>query len=478
MPRPGSTRSRPSRMINQEFTLRCLLVGAMFTLTACADVVAPPPVPGPRVEMIVADTNDHGNVLLTVRLDHPGVVQVDYWNDPRNILQLRVPATRSSAQVFVSRMEAGATYHYEVRGLADNGEAGEAVEGFIGAPGLPADLQVLSFKATGTPTSPLTMLEVSATFRGFVVVDGVGKVVWWWRTEGAPRGFARRSNGNFVLNDYGNRLIEVTPDGQEVRELRGPPDGSRTAHHDVIVTPQNTLLFIALDTRALADTTLAGDAIWEWNPEDGTVIKRWSTFDFYDPARDIGNRSTRADWVHANSLAMGDHGNVILSLNWLSQCISIAPGWQSIEWRLGGRRSDFALDAGPAFQGQHTVQTLPSGHVLMMDNGRDRTAPDAWSRALELELNPATHVATRTWEFRASPEIFAPIVGSARRLANGNTLVQFGTRQNYGGPSTGPIVAFEVTHSGTVVWRLKTDNADVVYRATPMLSISGESEAH
>lgn len=455
---------------------RCLAAVFLVALAACADSISPPPQPAPRVETVVADTNDHGDIILDVRLASPGIVRVDYWTDSRHRLRREVPAATSSAHVFLSRLEAGATYHFEVRGLTDAGRAGDPVDGLVAAPSIPADLRELSFVASGSPNMPLTMLEVSAAFRGFVAVDSVGKVVWWRRTEGAPRGFTRRANGNFVLNDMGTRLVEMTPDGQEVHALSAPPDGSRTAHHDVIATPQNTLLFIAQDTRMVADSSLAGDAIWEWSPETGTAIRRWSTFDFYDPALDAGKRSTASDWVHANSLALGDHGNIILSLNWLSQCVSIAPDWQTLEWRLGGRRSDFVLDAGPPFQGQHTVQTLPNGHVLMFDNGRDRTGADRYSRAMELDLNRTTRVAALAWEYRASPDIYAPIVGSARRLPNGNTMVQFGTRRDYGGPSTGPIVAMEVTAAGTVVWRLETNNADVVYRATPMQSISGEVE--
>ena len=183
--------------------------------------------------------------------------------------------------------------------------------------------------------------------------------------------------------------------------------------------------------------------------------------------------------MHANSLAYGDHGNLILSLNWLDQVVSIAPRFTGIEWRLGGRGSSDAFAAGAQFQGQHTVQQLANGHLLMFDNGRDRLGADRSSRALELELDDVHHTANQVWSFVPSPLLYALYVGSVRRQANGNTIVHFGTSTGYRG-ATGPVSTFEVALDGNTLWRLVIESmggVGISYRDEPLTTIAGEHNA-
>ena len=447
---------------------------AAAALLGCTDQTAPGS-PAPLVRTVTVDTSDAGAILLHVTLDGPGAVQVEYWRDPQRKLRLLVRETTNTVSIFLPRLDAGQTYQYIVSGLRADGGESRALGGSLVAPSLPDDLAQLSFAVSGGSTQPITMLEVVSTFHGFVAVDRGGQIVWWWRTVGIPQGMTRRENGNFVLNDAGYRLVEVSPAGDIIHELSTDVRQALPSHHDVTATPANTLLFLAGDTRTVSDSTLVGDAIWEWTPETNRLVKRWTTFDFYDPSRDVGTRSTAMDWVHANSLALGDHGNVILSMNWLDQIISIAPDWESIEWKLGGRGSTVAVDAGAAFQGQHTASVLPNGHVLLFDNGRDRAAPQAYSRGLELVMDASARVARRVWEFRTTPDSYAPYVGSARRLISGNTMVFFGLATGFVG-ATGPLAGYEVRPDGAVVWRLLVNGASVVYRGTPLSSIGGETD--
>jgi hypothetical protein len=62
----------------------------------------------------------------------------------------------------------------------------------------------------------------------------------------------------------------------------------------------------------------------------------------------------------------------------------------------------------------------------------------------------------------------------ARRMSNGNTLVQFGFEAGVQG-STGPIRTFEVRPDRTVAWTLTVGNVTTVYRATPLQTIGDES---
>jgi len=444
------------------------LIGALL-FAACRDGTAPSE-PLASIRSVALDTTTSGDIRLDYVLSGAGTIDIEYWDVPTHKLLIHRDTALAQGSVALPQLRAGEKYQYSLTVTGAQGRTGDKEVGAFATPGLPDDLLLTTLTTAGTPTSPLTMLELNGAFQGFVVVDADGHPVWRWRTHGAPQGFARRANGNFVFNDVGSGLFEVTVDGDVVHELPPLAAGARTPHHDVISTAANTILFIAQETRG----TITGDCIWEWNPESGEAVQRFSVFDFYDPAVDWAARSLAYDWVHANSLALGDHGNVILSLNWLDQVISIAPDWKSIEWKAGGRASTFAFDAGAAFQGQHSASLLPNGHLLLLDNGRDRVGDQRYSRGLELALDQRAGMAHAVWSFRPTPDIYAPYVGAVRRLPSGNTLVFFGLPAGFSGGATGPLAGYEVRPDGGVAWSIAVGNVKSVYRATPMTSIAGE----
>jgi hypothetical protein len=131
------------------------------------------------------------------------------------------------------------------------------------------------------------------------------------------------------------------------------------------------------------------------------------------------------------------------------------------------------LQESDEFWFQHTAEEIAPGRVLLFDNGRDRPG-GLFSRALELELNLASGTAAKVWEFRPQPTNYAPIVGSTRRLVNGNTVSNFGTARGVVGAS-GPMAVYETTPGGSVTWILRIEGAELLnYRATPLRDIAGE----
>ena len=310
------------------------------------------------------------------------------------------------------------------------------------------------------------MLELNQTggFNGFVAVNGDGKPVWFFRTKGGASGFTRRMNGDFVFLDGATGLVEVTDNGDTVRILSQETPPGRRIHHDVAATPQNTILFIADDWQLWKDSLTNGGALWEWNPERGTLVKRWSSFDHLNPALDRGERSVTSDWLHPNSVAYGPQGNIVLSLHFLDQIVSITPDFRDFEWRLGGVRA--TIPVSDPFSGQHCVREIAPGRILLFDNGYERTV-ERYSRALELEINE--NVCKKIWEWRPPKDNWARIISSAFRLPNGNTMVSFGTLADPVLGSTGPIEVYEVTGSGQVVWHLLVSGGvSTMYRATPL----------
>jgi hypothetical protein len=447
-------------------TLALLAALAALAGTSCGDPASPP---ADSIELSI-ETHDPPNVLtLRLRLDRAAAVEVEYWRSEGERLRVQAEAGAEHA-ILLSRLRAGSTYEYDVRTLDEHGQPIASRSGQLTTGPLPADLAAIGFAATGTPASPLALLVANSGgtdgFSGYVIVDWDGEVVWYIRVNG-PSGITRRANGNFVYTSIGG-LVEVTPTWEIVAEVLTDPQGRRF-HHDVIATPDHTVLAIATDTQTVGGTRFTGEAIWEWTPETGSLEKRWTAFDVLDPFLDRGPRFNVDNWLHANSLALGSRGNVLVSSNYLNQILSVAPDFLSLEWRLGGTNATITVPEAERFSGQHTAAEVEGGRILLFDNRREQ---GGYSRAVEFELEDAE--AHRVWEWRPERDNFASVLSSARRLPDGGTLVAFGTSAGLV-ESSGPIEVYDVGPTGAVRWHLEVSGLFALYRAEPLTDIAGET---
>ena len=411
---------------------------------------------------IAVSVDDDAPLARTLRISlrAPGPINVEYWTlDGPRLVVTSGPALAHAIPLV--RLRPDRLYQFRVRETGTRGTFRTA--------SLPADLAAVTFAASGTPTTPLALVHLfnEDGFKGYVIVDARGEVVWFWRTRDFPFGAARRANGNFVFMDKGRGIVEVLPAGTVVRELP-QQDPEREMHHDVITTPADTVLYLAFDTETFQGARLKGEAIWEWSPDTGAHVKRWRSWDHLTPTLDRGPRFA-GEWMHANALAIGPRGNTLVSVHYFNQILSLSPDWRTVEWRLGGVRATTAVAAGEEFSGQHTAHEVEPGRVLLFDNGRDRGDR---SRAVEFRLDGAA--ASKVWEWSPPRTNYASAVSSARRLANGNTVVSFGMSPGRNG-SSGPIEAYEVSETGDVVWHLSVSGTTTMFRVEPIASIAGES---
>ena len=322
---------------------RAIALAGLILLPSCRDTSSPEPAIGSHRVVDAGPLVKRVDVVLL----EPGAVRVTY-GPPEERLEVESEGPSTSHSLVLTRLLPGVTYEYEVRAASD------IATGAFGTDDLPADLAAVTFRATGDPTEPLTLLEFfrlqgSAAYAGVAIVDRAGRVVWYFPATRAITGSTRRANGNFVFLDVTRGLLEVTSSGDVVAVLA--QDDDRTLHHEVIAVPGDVLYALRLDRKTVLDTVVAGEAIWEWNPATGTEVRRWSSFDVLDPVADRGSTYSPGDWLHANSLSVGPRGNVVVSLHHLDQIISIAPGFGALEWRLAGTNATIPLslsDRSPA----------------------------------------------------------------------------------------------------------------------------------
>jgi hypothetical protein len=95
----------------------------------------------------------------------------------------------------------------------------------------------------------------------------------------------------------------------------------------------------------------------------------------------------------------------------------------------------------------------------MFDNGDMREGENRVSRAAEYEIDEENLTATLVWSFSDRLGRYTGSLGSAQRLANGNTLIGWGSA-----PPTGASVT-EVTPTGEIVFALSLPPSEISYRA-------------
>ena len=217
-------------------------------------------------------------------------------------------------------------------------------------------------------------------------------------------------NGNHVFISYEGI----------VRDLSGQGGDSETFLEDSIIQ----------------EVSPAGEVILEWNS--------WNDIGLGEALRWLG-----ADYAHANSVFAEANGDYLVSLRGTSHVVSLDRSTGGVRWKLGGTTNQFEFIDDPlgGFCGLHTVSRVPSGNILVFDNGfldpancPPGQAVRTSSRVAEYDVNEESMTARLVWSYANGD--FTRSAGSAQRLENGNTLIGWGR---------GPVIlASEVNAVGVV----------------------------
>ncbi|MGV8018433.1 MAG: aryl-sulfate sulfotransferase [Ignavibacteria bacterium] len=80
----------------------------------------------------------------------------------------------------------------------------------------------------------------------------------------------------------------------------------------------------------------------------------------------------------------------------------------------------------------------------------------SFSRAVEYKLEETSMTATKVWEYRNNPDIYAFAMGNVQRLPNGNTLIGWGSATT---------TLSEVNPQGQLLYHLSLPAGQMSYRA-------------
>jgi hypothetical protein len=229
------------------------------------------------------------------------------------------------------------------------------------------------------------------------------------------------------------------------------------AHHDVDRRPDGVLVTLSSEHRVIPEidpVVPTKDHLVVLLGPDGAVLAGYSMVRLLQSARErfrlakvgvqikLGQREI--DLLHSNSVQwMRDERlaseNPLYALSNFLLCVRHQDSVAIVDW---DRKELLWAWGRGELSGPHDATLLPSGNVLIFDNGLGR----GWSRVVEVDPRSDEIV----WEYRApKPEDFySRAQGAAQRLPNGNTLI---TDSDSG-------LLFEVTPEGEIVWEYRNTN--------------------
>jgi Arylsulfotransferase (ASST) len=365
----------------------------------------------------------------------------------------------------------GAALLLAPRGLLELADAlaalGDNLQRFVSRPDLKPP--VVSVLRTGK-TAPGVVFAAPSSGpgqNGAMIFDNAGSLVWFHPVVNkAVTDFkVQHLHGQPVLTWWEGKDVQGLGDGEWVvldtayRQIArfGAARGLHGDLHEFLISPQNTALVLSNEVRPWSGGQVVGGVVQELALPSGKLLWEWHTLDHVAISEtEIKARpGPRFDYFHINSIDVAPDGNLIISgrNTWAAYKVGRRTG--RVIWRLGGKRSTFALAPGADFEWQHDVREHPGGLVSIFDNA---AAPkeEPQSRALLLQLDVKRKRATLVHAYTHKPErVLSHFLGNTQLLPDGDVFVGWGGSQ----------YVTEFTRAGAIVFDARLPRGGQSYRA-------------
>ncbi len=332
---------------------------------------------------------------------------------------------------------------------------------FVSEPTLkPPKVRVLRSEKGASPGLLFISPSSGPGQRGVLILDAAGQPVWFRSTPGVAATNFRAGlyRGAPVLSWWEGKTTHGLGDGDHVivdaayRELaRFPAGGGLAADlHELILTPQGTALVTAWDLKK----NVVEGVVQELEIPSARVIFEWRSLDHVPVTETYAGVGPRFDYFHVNSIDIHPSGDLLVSARNTWAVYRIARPSGKVVWRLGGKRSDFALGRGAHFAWQHDARALGASGVTLFDNA-DSPQVEPQSRGLVLALDEKRRQARLVRAYTHKPSVLAHMFGSVQAHANGNVLVGWGAS---------PLLT-EYSHDGRVLFDAALPHGGQSYRS-------------
>jgi hypothetical protein len=314
---------------------------------------------------------------------------------------------------------------------------------------------------------------------GPLILDDQGRPVWFKRM---PRGWyafnlrAQTYRAEPVLTWWEGTVfglgegVIMDSTYREIARVRAG-NGHQVDPHEFLLTPEGTALITASPSPVNADLSSVGGSrqglawesvIQEVDVATGRVLLEWRSLE------EVGVEESYMwaghgiyDYLHANSIDLTPDGNLLVSGRHTWALYKLGRDTGRVIWRLGGKRSDFAMGPRAQFAWQHdgrqgdeqTITVFDDGAAFFEGNHRFRST-HSQSRGLALSVDHGARKVTVRRSYRHHPPLLAGGYGNMQTLPDGGVVVGWGNLPMFS----------QYTAAGVLVQQLNIPVVDVSYR--------------
>jgi hypothetical protein len=328
------------------------------------------------------------------------------------------------------------------------------VQRFASRPDLrPPGVEVRVASASAAPGKVLVAPKRGPTQRGPMILDERGELVWFHRLPGDEQAFdfrAQEYRGAPVLTWWEGRMATYRGAGvgRVVDQSYRPVATVRAANgydfdaHEFELTREGTALVISYvpvpwDLSRFGgrrDGIVEDNVVQEIDVETGAVLFEWhalGTIRLEESIRAAPQEQGKMhDPYHLNSVTLDRDGNVLVSARHTNAVYKIDRRTGEVIWRLGGKRSDFAMAPGTEFALQHDARRRADGAITLFDNvAEDLPANGRRSRGLAIRLDTQAGTASVAQFWEHPDGLLSTTQGSMQATAGGGAFVGWGGLQ-------------------------------------------------
>jgi hypothetical protein len=315
---------------------------------------------------------------------------------------------------------------------------------------------------------------------GLMITDNAGEVIWFMPNPPAPANpsLIRFQRLNLSVQEFkgepvltwwegmiGGRATCVIADTsyRPIRRVR-TSTGYQPDMHEFQLTSRGTALFIAYSPVAAnlasaggpRDGAVLEGIVQEVDIDTGKVVFEWHGRDHigfdesYQPPPLTPN--VAFDYLHLNSIDDGGDSLIVSGRNtWTVYKIDRSSG--DIVWRVGGKKSDFAMGPSATFAFQHDARQHADGTLSIFDDGSAPTV-EYESRGIILSLDTDKMTANLVRQYALPQQTITGQEGNVQMLPDGHVFIGWGGAPYATEFSADASILFEATYgSGAYSYR-------------------------
>ena len=426
------------------------------------DIVQPPISSVPELSEVSINNNPNNVVsaVVSVTAKNSASIRVEFGEDSFHTQYTpSFPVTGNSTVAPVLGLRANKTYLMRAVAVSSTGNTAASQWYNFTTQSLPDNITRYSIVVNNSPAGGFVMLGFTGgglTTSYAVIMNNNGEIIWYRKFNGPVTDFQKQPGGTYtvfsILDDRRSKFYELDGLGNLLHEYQSTAT-LETGPHELLIRGTGYTLF-GVEYRTmnltqfggLPNATVRGLTV----EHGGSGSFLWNTFDHLSVTEampDIPLNTQSVNPWHGNAIEIDRDGNYLVSFRNSDMIVKVSSQTGNIIWRLGGRNNQFTFinDLYNGFSHQHAIRRLDNGNIILFDNG-NLHSPQV-SRTAEYVLDENNKTATLVWQYIPSPSLYASALGYAQRLANGNTLICFGTAQRI----------TEVDMSGAKRWELSID---------------------